>query len=206
MIRLQDKTNVDAPTVAYPFGKIRDDVPGTPGTPVDEQLYGDAHQFLEKLFEESGHTANDLPDNETNGFQLYEALLAIIAKGAPGTEEGEWIDGGTPTLTPDTGTVTVFSTLYNRYKIIGKTLFWQLRGAFTVNSGSPTMVRVSYPTVFTMPNFNAALPHKIMGFYKSNLQTMCEVQAAGIEMKIFPSAVFSGTEQLYGFDLIQEIN
>lgn len=74
---LATKTNVDAPSAAYPFGKIRNKTLSVAGTPVDVEVYGDMHQFFEKMFDASGITANGLPDNVTNGFQLYEAFVEL---------------------------------------------------------------------------------------------------------------------------------
>jgi hypothetical protein len=74
MIKLEDKPNTIPPSVDYPFGDIKDVSTGNPGTPVSRQVYADFHQFFAKMFAESGLTANDLPDNETNGFQLFDAL------------------------------------------------------------------------------------------------------------------------------------
>jgi microcystin-dependent protein len=74
MRRLQSKPNVIAPASPYPFGKIKDRVGAAPGTPVDEEVYGDMHQFFEKLMSVVGMTGNDLPDNDTNGYQLIDAL------------------------------------------------------------------------------------------------------------------------------------
>jgi hypothetical protein len=71
---LASKPNVDAPDYDYPFGRIRDRAGSTPGTPVNEVVYGDFHQFFAKLMDEAGVTANGLPDNDDDGFQLYEAL------------------------------------------------------------------------------------------------------------------------------------
>ena len=80
MRALQSKPNIIAPTVDFPFGQIKDDSGNNDGVPVDEQVYGDFHQFFEKLMSDGGVTANGLPDNETNGFQLNEALhnVAVV--------------------------------------------------------------------------------------------------------------------------------
>jgi hypothetical protein len=77
-IKLEDKTNVVAPNATYPYGKIRDNSGSSNGTPVNEQVYGDFHQFFAKMLAESGITANGLPDNQTNGFQYFEALLKLF--------------------------------------------------------------------------------------------------------------------------------
>jgi hypothetical protein len=72
---LGDKTRVTAPDTDYPYGKIRDESITLPGTPANEELYGDIHQFFARLLALSGVTANGLPDNAYSGFQLFEALL-----------------------------------------------------------------------------------------------------------------------------------
>lgn len=74
---LENKVNIITPNADYPFGAIQDDNGTGNGTPVDTELLGDYTQFFSKLFDESGITANGLPDNETNGFQLYEALVLL---------------------------------------------------------------------------------------------------------------------------------
>ena len=75
---LQNKTNVVAPDAVYPFGDLKDDTGSNDGTPADRELVTDIHQFFEKLFDESGLTANGLPDNVTNGFQLHEAFKVFV--------------------------------------------------------------------------------------------------------------------------------
>lgn len=75
MKRLQNKTNVTAPNAQFPYGAVKDNTGTNNGTPVNVDTYGDMHQFFEKLFAESGLTANGLPDDATNGFQLYQALI-----------------------------------------------------------------------------------------------------------------------------------
>lgn len=73
-----DKTNTDAPDGTYPYGKIRDNTGANDGTPVDVEVYGDFHQFFARLMAIAGLVANGIPDNLTNGFQLFEALGAYI--------------------------------------------------------------------------------------------------------------------------------
>lgn len=74
MILLKDKTNVIAPNSDYPFGDIKNNGGSNNGTPVDRDVYSYVHQFFEKMFAESAIVANGLPENETNGFQLFEAF------------------------------------------------------------------------------------------------------------------------------------
>jgi len=77
MIKLENKSNVNAPNSTFPYGSIKDDTGVGDGTPVNVQVYGDFHQFFAKLFNSSGLVANGLIDSEANGFQLYEALLRV---------------------------------------------------------------------------------------------------------------------------------
>lgn len=79
-IALQNKPNVQAPGGAYPYGKIKDNPGNGTGTPVNEVVYGDFHQFFAKMMAEAGITYNNVPDNATDGFQYFLALLKNINK------------------------------------------------------------------------------------------------------------------------------
>lgn len=148
MIRLQNKSNVAAPDATYPYGNIKNDISGD-GTPVDVQVYGDVHQFLERMFALSGLISNNLPDNATNGFQLYDAFSQHIAGGMPFNSGGVWLAGGTSTVTvisgvgtTGSGSVTVDSGdfVVNKYKVIGRTLVWQLVvKSITITAGVTTI-------------------------------------------------------------------
>lgn len=73
--------NVDNSNLGvYPNGRIKDNTGGGNGTPVNEFIYGDLHEMKDKLMRLYGIAYNDLPDNETNGFQLVEALRALASK------------------------------------------------------------------------------------------------------------------------------
>jgi hypothetical protein len=74
MILLKDKPDVTPVGGTYPYGAIKDDTGINDGTPVNKEVYDDFHQFFERMFDKSGLTANGLPDNNTDGFQLFEAL------------------------------------------------------------------------------------------------------------------------------------
>jgi hypothetical protein len=80
-INLQAKQNVDPQNSEYPFGKIRNNDGTNNGTPVNEEVYGDFHQFFAKMFDVSGLSYNNNPDNAYDGFQYYEALVAVITLG-----------------------------------------------------------------------------------------------------------------------------
>jgi hypothetical protein len=81
MRSLNSNPNVDnSDMVKYPNGRIKDDTGAGDGTGVNERTKGDFHQMLEKLMRLYGIAPNDLPDNETNGFQLIDALRALASK------------------------------------------------------------------------------------------------------------------------------
>ena len=68
--------NFEPATGDYPNGKIRDTAGPTPGTGVVEALYGDIVQFFLKLMIDAGLTANTLPENVGNGYQLIDAIVS----------------------------------------------------------------------------------------------------------------------------------
>ena len=66
--------NTTDPT-AYPNGIIKD----TPnGTPVNVVTNADIHSTLDKLLRYQGANANNTPDNETNGYQYFKAMLQVL--------------------------------------------------------------------------------------------------------------------------------
>lgn len=94
--------NVDSPDGEYIYGKIRDWSGTTEGTPVDEALYGDIHQLIARMVQESGITPNGLPDNEYNGWQIYDAFIASSYKKVT-IEIGNWDMQGTSSVSPAHG-------------------------------------------------------------------------------------------------------
>lgn len=81
MRTLFNQPNVDKSDLTnYPNGRIRNNDGSGNGTGVNEATKGDIHQFFEKLMRLYDIAPNDLPDNETNGFQLIEALKALASK------------------------------------------------------------------------------------------------------------------------------
>lgn len=76
--KLSNKVNVDAPSATYPFGRVKDNPGDNTGTPVDEALLGDLIQFFEKLMDAAGQTFNNQPENQTSGFQFFNALVTNI--------------------------------------------------------------------------------------------------------------------------------
>jgi hypothetical protein len=81
MRTLFNRTDVDkSDLVKYPSGRIKDNSGVGDGTGVNEATKGDFHQMLEKLMRLYAIIPNDLPDNETNGFQLIDALRGLASK------------------------------------------------------------------------------------------------------------------------------
>lgn len=81
MRKLSTNPNVDnSDLVNYPDGRIKNNDGSGNGTPVNERVYGDIHQTIAKLMRLYGIIPNDLPDNETNGFQIVDALIALASK------------------------------------------------------------------------------------------------------------------------------
>lgn len=85
--QLSSVPNTDPPDGEYPGGKIRNDNPPTDGTPVIEELYGDITQFFHKLMRLAGISYNDLPENETQGFQFIQAMAAYVRTLSANTAE-----------------------------------------------------------------------------------------------------------------------
>jgi hypothetical protein len=152
MIRLQTKPQVTAPGGAYAYGNIKDDTtPGSnDGTPVNKEVYADFHQFFETLIAQSSVTANDLPDNDSNGYQLLQAFLEVInmggfASAAQGGTAGFNTESA-PTMTPDTGTVSSISITsgFNKWRLQNTTLIWQIKVSCTI-AGTPNYIDIPLP-------------------------------------------------------------
>lgn len=77
MIDLTDKTNINPADADFPFGSVRDKTPSLGGTKYDKNTMSDYIQFFHKMMSESGVVPNGQLDNETNGWQLYEAFRKL---------------------------------------------------------------------------------------------------------------------------------
>ena len=64
----------------YLNGRIKDNTGSGDGTPVNERVYGDFHQLVAKLMNLSGLAFNNLPENETNGYQFIDSLRNLASK------------------------------------------------------------------------------------------------------------------------------
>ena len=73
--------NIDASDLYnYPNKRIRNNSGAGDGTPVDESVYGDIHETFAKFMRDSKIDYNNIPDNTTNGYQLYEAITSVGGK------------------------------------------------------------------------------------------------------------------------------
>jgi hypothetical protein len=81
MIAFNSNSNVDNSDLTnYPDGRIKDNDGSGNGTPVNRAVYGDLHSTISKLMRLYAITPNGLPDNETNGFQIIDALSSLASK------------------------------------------------------------------------------------------------------------------------------
>ena len=73
--------NIDLSDPAnYLDGRIKDNTGSGDGTPVNERVYGDFHQTVAKLMQLAGLVYNNLPDNESNGYQVVDAIRQLASK------------------------------------------------------------------------------------------------------------------------------
>ena len=77
MIKLENLPNVTAPTAEFPYGDVKDRVGLIEGTKMNRESLSDVWQFFAKLADEGDVTPNGIVDNEYDGFQLFEALIAV---------------------------------------------------------------------------------------------------------------------------------
>jgi hypothetical protein len=81
MRKLNTNLNVDnSDLLNYPDGRIKNNLGSGSGTPVNERVYGDIHQTIAKMMRLYNILPNNLPDNETNGFQIIESIVALASK------------------------------------------------------------------------------------------------------------------------------
>jgi hypothetical protein len=73
--------NIDGSDPAnFPDKRIRNNDGSGNGTPVNEQVYGDMHEFHAKIMRDAKEPYNGLPDNNSNGYQLYDSLMSLAGK------------------------------------------------------------------------------------------------------------------------------
>lgn len=81
MIPLQANANIDnSDLFNYPSGRIKDNTGPGNGTPVNRNVYGDLHSNISKAMRLYEIIPSGLPDNETNGYQVLDAFIALASK------------------------------------------------------------------------------------------------------------------------------
>lgn len=75
---IENFPNITPANADYPKGAIKDDTGANDGTPVNKLVYDDVHQTHMKILLLAGITANNLPDNVTNGYQYVQALQKLF--------------------------------------------------------------------------------------------------------------------------------
>ena len=162
---------VVAPDGTYPYGRVKD---APNGTVADETMIGDTIQFTQKLMGEAGVTPNGNPDNNSAGWQIYEAFETLVGRNAwdviPAsgvTATGYTAVGG--------GSVTVASgdRIYERVQQLGKTIRYtsQVRGAAISGTvGSIQMNVVSLGGLTAGSNLAGLYPIIVNNAVKGELQ------------------------------------
>ena len=77
MIHIKDQTNAIPVDGVNLYGDIKDDSGVFDGVPLNRALLSQNIQFFERMFSASSLVANGLLENNTNGYQLFEALEDI---------------------------------------------------------------------------------------------------------------------------------
>jgi hypothetical protein len=117
-------------------------------------------QFFFKMLREAGISFNNSAENVTNGLQYWDAFQENIGFNA-------WTDAGTPTIGGSGVTVDPGDVLINRYKLLGKTLIWQISLRTVTISGSPSSFSILLPTALTGATFKT-LEQRFLGLYNAS--------------------------------------
>lgn len=81
MIPLKNNPNVDNSDPSnYPDARVKDNDGSGNGTGVNRSVYGDLHSNISRLMRLYDIVPTGLPDNETSGYQIIEALSALASK------------------------------------------------------------------------------------------------------------------------------
>jgi len=80
-INLGDQANIDKSDLAnYPNGQIQDNDGTDNGTPINRVTSSDLWMFFDKLMRQASLSYNGDFDNEGNGYQYVDALIALASK------------------------------------------------------------------------------------------------------------------------------
>jgi hypothetical protein len=174
MIKLENKPGVTAPTATYPYGKSKDNSGTNDGFPLNSANLEDYHQFFAKMFSVSGLTANGLPDNNDNGFQLYNALRKI-------TKPYKLFCG---TLTQTGTSAPVFTVFVNE---LGGTPVWTRSGAGIYNA-TLTGVFIGKVGIVTDQTGNSA--NSIRASYSTNIMQIFSANGGTLQDNLLLNTYF----------------
>lgn len=117
----------------YPSGDIKDN---PSGTVINRKSNSDIQQLMQKMMREAAITPSGLPDNDSNGYQLYDAIN-ILSGG------GVWAD--ISSFGTDWAGAAGNEPRYKK-KIFGSTVFFA--GVFKTTGTSPDQIIGTLPSGF----------------------------------------------------------
>lgn len=122
MLKTTDYTNWDAPDADYPEGKARNETLSVLGTEWNAELMNDLFMAILKACRDTGlndSSKNGLPDNETNGYQLFNAIFGFEWKEV-GNDGGltSFTNGASSSTGPLTGGRTIRYTKFAGGKML----------------------------------------------------------------------------------------
>lgn len=88
----------------YPRGYVVDAQGSEAGSTVGEPMVGDMLQFFAKLMADATITPNSNPDNETNGYQIFQAFINYVRNVLVATETAKGTVEKATTAERDAGT------------------------------------------------------------------------------------------------------
>lgn len=169
------KPHTDSANAEFPYGKIRDKIDGVQeGTPVNALTYNDFHQFFAKIMDVAGIAFNNVEENAYDGFQYYDALVAVII-GLINTlviAPGAWTDFGLAANVANVG-APYANAGYSKDKLGRVTL----RGRVTYN-GSSSGSNINL--------FSAVLPAGFLPLFNQNF--ICEFAIVGYSITSLTSS------------------
>ncbi len=190
----------------YPNGNIKDDSTGVAGdgTPINVETTADIHQTFYRALAQGGITANGDPDNVSNGYQYAQAF---------GLEE--WVDGGTVSAAMIGGSITISGgdTVYHRYRLVGRTLFWEIQLRNVTLSGI-SGVSVIYINLPTFPGtggleFRNVGGRKVVGMYDNDILFGEMTAGTGTDVTQLqlssPTAFSNSTTAKFDISLVAEL-
>jgi hypothetical protein len=161
---------VVAPDGTYPYGRVKD---APNGTVADETMIGDTIQFTQKLMGEAGVTPNGDPDNNSDGWQIYEAFETLVGRAAWNVIPAS---GGTATAYTASGggsvTVDAGDREYERVLGTGKTIRYQSRVRNADITGTVSSIKMNVASLgglFAAANAGGVYPVIVNGEVGSTL-------------------------------------